>query len=40
MNDLIVKPTAAEDFGGEPWRRDLEAVYDYYNDDGSTGTQS
>lgn len=35
MEDLIVKPSAAEDFGGEKWRKDLEAVYDYFDDNGN-----
>lgn len=34
MGDLTVKPAAAEDFGGEPWQRGLEAVYDYFNEAG------
>ena len=34
IQDLIVKPTAAEDFGGAPWQRDLEAIYDYRNEKG------
>lgn len=31
MEDLVVKPAAADGFGGERWQRDLEAVYDYFD---------
>lgn len=35
MQDLIIKPSAQEDFSNIPqWQRNLEACYDYYDDDG------
>lgn len=35
MQDLIIKPSAEEDFGNNPkWMQNLEKIYDYYDDDG------
>ena len=34
MKDLNVNSTAANDFGGKSWQTGLEAVYDYFDDNG------